>query len=122
MKLKRLKFSKYSFFKLCLLTFGNQNFTDENLESNLKYLLKTLYNFHYSRKRLLFIIPKYFYENKYTVYIKNSDHYVFFKESWVNGFICNRKYVLRDGVESSKSFKKLLDIDVIIIFDVTKKR
>lgn len=125
MKLKRLKALKYNFFKMCLVIFGNQNlsglnFNTENLESNFKYLLKVIYNFHYSRKKLLFIVPKYLYENKYTVSIKNSSHSIFLKESWVNGFICNRKYVLRDVV-GSKTFKKLLGIDAVIIFDVTKK-
>jgi len=129
MKLKRLKALKYNFLKTCLLIFENQNrsgitFDTEILESNFKYLLKVIYNFHYSHKKILFIVPKYLYENKYAFSIKSSSHYVFLKEAWVNGLICNRKYVLKHDtsvIGGFKNFKKLQSIDVVIIFDVTKK-
>ena len=127
MKLKRLKAFKHNFLKMCILIFGNQNSSEinsynDNLESNFKCLLKIIYNFHYSRKKLLFIVPKYLYENKHSVFIKNSYHQVFLKEKLFNGFICNRKYVLKeDVVGGSKNLRKLLEIDVVIIFDVVKK-
>ena len=127
MKLKRLKTFKYNFFKMCFLIFGNQNssganFYNDNSESNFKSLLKIIYNFHYSRKKLLFIVPKYLYEKKYSVSIINSYHHVFLKEALVNGFICNRKYVLRNEVVyGSKNFRKFAEIDAVIIFDVVKK-
>ena len=123
MKIKRLGVLKYSLLKVCLLISGKQNTLLENLnnyksERNFRQLLKLLYNFHYSRKKILFVIPKYLYNSKYSVYIKNSHHYVFLKNSWLNGLVCNRKYVNSNKDENAR---KLFESSIVVIFDAEKK-
>lgn len=110
MKIKNLKFKKYSLVKLYILkytkTLSSKAFVD------LKYLLRLIYEYHVNQKTILFTGLKHFKRlNNKTL----KKHILLSKNLLSNGVLSNKKY-LKNKI-SSLLIKKTPDL--VLIFNAT---
>lgn len=109
MKINILNSKKYKLFKLNL--FKNQVYssiesilsTDSrnkknttSLDVSLKKVFKVIFSYHIFNKKILFVGLPEFKHEKYERILKSTQHFFIPNLSWINGFLFNRKFILKN--------------------------
>ena len=109
MKTKFLKFGKYKIFKINLLKnqsyiFGNNKINKqtkilkdsiENLELSFKKAFNIIFEYHIKKKEIFFVGLPQFKTDNLNHLLKQTHHFFIPNLSWINGFLFNKKAVLR---------------------------
>ena len=125
MKLIKLK-KKYNLIELYLLKYQSSLKyifpSNYNVELQLKYALKIIYSFHFSRKKIWFIGFPYFLAPGVSSTLGNCRHFFLPKITWVRGLIGNKKFVKNDfrvkDINDKSVFKQP---DLLVVFNLDLK-
>ena len=108
MKMKNLSFNKYKLFKFTLYKsqvndekrnkFTQQNFFFENLELHFKKAFQIIFKYHINSRKIFFVgLPQFNGLNFNNSKVLNHTNHLFIpNSSWINGFILNKKFILRN--------------------------
>jgi hypothetical protein len=111
MKIKSLSFNKYKLFKFTLFKsqvnddkinkFIQQNFFNssfENLELHFKKAFKIIFKYHINSRKIFFVgLPQFKGINfNNSLKLNHTNHLFIPNSSWINGFILNKKFILRN--------------------------
>lgn len=126
MKLKKI-INKYNIIELYLLKYQSSLtsiFLKKNkLELHLKQSLKTIYRFHYAKKKIWFIGFPYFSSTAVKSLVENSDHLFLSKINWVKGLIGNKRFVKNDFKKTKNTSRDYAfkHPDLLVIFNLDLK-
>lgn len=128
MKLITVKLKKkYSLVKLYLLKYNSYlnsvNVLDNQVELYLKHALKTIYSFHYARKKIWFLGFPSSLSAETLRLTKESNHLFLPKSIWVKGLVGNKKFVRNAFISSKFSTAKVVfkQPDLLVIFNLDLK-